>query len=118
MTIYQQYISTLDEVLASKQKDFHLQIGPNWDLKIERAELVRELLRIISAKPQGFPVRPQNLAFVVRRVENFNQTIQVKVLPFFANRLEDFNKDEYDSDERNNLNKIDSILDNFIGNFE
>ena len=86
-------------------------------MKIERAELVRELLRIISSKPQGFKITPKNLAFIVKRDEQFNQRIEVKVLPFYADKLDDNAGEESDTDDERNMLKIDSILDNFIGNF-
>ena len=66
--VYQSFKTTLADVLIHKNNnELFLQIGPRWDMKIERAELVRELLRMINSLPQGFALTPSNLGFVIER---------------------------------------------------
>ena len=38
-------------------------------------------------------------------------------MPFYADKLDDNTGEESDTDDERNMLKIDSILDNFIGNF-
>ena len=54
----------------------------------------------------------------MKRDEKYNQRIEVKVLPFYAQKIDGKTGEESDSEHERDIQKIDSILDNFIGNFE